>query len=328
MKLFVNRKPDNSGGPGVFVEKFITAIKKEGVEIQFDNYKGCDSALLLISSQGLIPKLKEQGIRVVGRTSGFYIPDYWNGTKGRVMTPDKLAHNEELTREIPQYDHFIYQSHWAKQMYDQYLVKRDNDYSIIHNGVDLTRFKPRKKDWEGLRLLVVGNLRYLHSVDIPTKIAKLVREKYDNVTITFVGNADPTCSKYLQKEKGKFIKCRGHIKNKDLPKIYQSHDILIHARSGDVCPNAVAEALACGLPCVVSSWGGTRELTNIGGKACSEQNNWEYSEEFISRSVSAVLEIIEDLDRYKKKARKTAEENLSVERMIRFYMRALFPKKK
>jgi len=49
-------------------------------------------------------------------------------------------------------------------------------------------------------------------------------------------------------------------KVKDISSYLNGSTLYLHCSRGDACPNAVVEAMATGIPCMVSRWTGTREL--------------------------------------------------------------------
>lgn len=149
---------------------------------------------------------------------------------------------------------------------DQYpeLIKNTE---IIYNGIDLNKFKPA----EGLRranskrLAVIGDL-------MPTKgqnilIESLADLKDFNYSLKIIGAARVGTEYYeislkkattalLLQDKIEFLGRRD-----DVFKILPTSDLLIlPATVPEACPLVVLEALACGVPAIVSDLGGTREI--------------------------------------------------------------------
>ena len=107
-----------------------------------------------------------------------------------------------------------------------------------------------------------------------------------------------------------------------LPALLQNCHILLHVKVGDWCPNAVVEALACGLPVVCPSWGGTAELVGEAGISI-DGPEWGVNEELAVKMSEAVLEVSKDLERYSNLARKRAEEKFNIEDVSRRYLEVL-----
>ena len=323
-KIFINHPAGDNGGPAVFVKKLSQGLRSYSIQLDFSDKRNLDAALLMIRSNGLISHFKQRNIQVAGRTSGFYIPPYWHSkTADRMMTGDKIAHNKSLAVDLKQYDHMIYQSQWSKDMCDQYLTPRFNDFSIIHNGVDLNHFKPIEKQSERIRLLVLGNLRHAYTAVIPIFIYQQLKNDFD-LELQFVGKIDTACQQILNQHKSDLtISYKGPTNHSQLPPIFQQADILIHPRQGDTCPNVVSEALACGIPVVTAEWGGAHELLGKGGVTVTESVNWEYSEEYKENFVAQTCKVLENLNQYKEEARSQAETNLSLDKMVKGYLKAL-----
>jgi len=89
-------------------------------------------------------------------------------------------------------------------------------------------------------------------------IYKWIEEHLDfnRFEYTFVGNAQ---------EKFNSIKHIPPVPSEELADILKKHDIYISATKNDSCPNAVIEALACGLPVLYLDDGGQPELVGYAG---------------------------------------------------------------
>ena len=75
---------------------------------------------------------------------------------------------------------------------------------------------------------------------------------------------------------GGAVSMTGPYTQEDAPAVYRSADAYLMLKHNDPCPNAVLEALACGLPVLYSDSGGVPEL--VGGDcgvalACAE--SWQ-----------------------------------------------------
>jgi glycosyltransferase involved in cell wall biosynthesis len=221
----------------------------------------------------------------------------------------------------------IYQSAFSKQMADHFLYKRQEAYSIVFNGVDLEQFCPGPVRTGRRRLLCCGTIRdeYMLGTILPA-FGRLWRA-YD-LELLIVGPLDALNRKMLEEfthnepEAGQRIEWVGIVPNTELPRYMQQADILVHPRLGDSCPNAVVEAMACGLPVVCGSWGGAVELVSDEGRVVST-GPWEYGESFIGGLVTAVEEILDDLDRCRMAARARAEAQFDIRTVAQSYLTAL-----
>jgi len=90
--------------------------------------------------------------------------------------------------------------------------------------------------------------------------------------------------------------------------------ILLHTKYNDPCPRLVVEAMACGLPIVFSATGGVSEL--VGEKAgvgVPGPLDWEHDHPpDCGGLVTAIGEVVADLEQYSKAARSRAAQNFDV----------------
>ena len=132
--MYVPGSP-GGGGPSVFVYKTAQALSKRGHKVRFDKPNRADVALCIIETGRTLKQINRQKTKVALRIDGIYCKEYWHGGAGRKWRPDMSALHAKLTSDIPTVDHMIYQSQWSKDRIDDEIIKRDKNYSIIHNGV-------------------------------------------------------------------------------------------------------------------------------------------------------------------------------------------------
>lgn len=149
-------------------------------------------------------------------------------------------------------DHTIFQSKYCLDSFKTYGYS-GNSYSIIHNGVNQEIFNCSNKTfWDGQYPLKVFSCSWSSN---PKKgyetIAKV--SELDFVESYFVGNwtkgVDP-----------KKVHILNPLTQEELPREYKKCDIFLHPAENDPCPNAVLEALSCGLPVLYHNSGGTPEI--------------------------------------------------------------------
>jgi len=136
----------------------------------------------------------------------------------------------------------------------------------IPNGVDTKQFRPspdkrqlRKKFGipEGdIVLLSVGRLTHQKQPHIMIEVFSYLEEKLDNVTFYIAGKGELLEeSKGLAEEMGlRKVISLGYVDDRDLPDLYACADyyIMTSKYEGGMPPLTLAEAMASGLPCIVS----------------------------------------------------------------------------
>ena len=116
--------------------------------------------------------------------------------------------------------------------------------------------------------------------------------------------------------------CKSFVKFDDLPELLCKHDIFLHVKVGDWCPNAVLEAMSCGLPVVCPAWGGTKEIIGVAGISV-QGPKWGVDNQLIKGMSDAVLTISNDLVNYKKNARNEITDNNCIDDVTKSYLKVL-----
>lgn len=309
-----------NGGPAVFSGKLAQEFARQRIRSTYRRLRSADAALIFSVSwgdwfHGLCNRWK---IRTVLRVDGFMIPSYFDnrdqpsGYQDRRMSTEAMSANYRLQRDLSISDFVIYQSAFCKKMADHYLFNRRYGYAIVHNGIDLDRFRPGLKRLGRRRLLSMGSLRHEYMLGSVLPVFNRLWRLCD-LDLLVVGSIAPICREqidgYLQShpEVADRIKVVGPVPNNDLPAYLSEADVMIHPRLGDWCPNTVIESMACGVPVVCGSWGGASELVGDGGVVVPT-GEWTYGEEFNEGLARATGRILADLDQYKTNARRRAEQ--------------------
>ena len=323
------------GGPGGFAGKLAQEFQRQGVSVTYRRLRGSQGALLFSVSWGdwFHRLCRRWGVHTVLRVNGFALPDYFDNRpqpplhQDRRLTLEGMALNHRLQRDLLLADFVIYQSAFCKQMADQFLYNRRDRFAIVFNGVDLDHFRPGPPRGARRRLLSTGTLRHEYMLGTVLPVFGRLWRRWD-LELLIVGSLDPINRQILEEfqqsepEVAGRIEWVGPVADANMPQYMQQADILVHARLGDGCPNAVVEAMACGLPVVCGSWGGTAELVGDAGVVVPT-GAWEYGDQFVENLADAVVQILSDLDRYKAAARARAEAEFDIHRVAGKYLQAL-----
>lgn len=148
---------------------------------------------------------------------------------------------------------------------------------VIHNGVDLDRFKPLSGVKEGMRkrldiskdacvLLTVRRLVYKNGIDTLLESAEIAVKKNSKLVFVVVGKG-PDFKEVKEKiaDSGmqRQFRVTGFVSDEDLPFYYNLSDLFVlPSKSGEGLPLVSLEAMACGLPVIATNVGGISEVMN------------------------------------------------------------------
>jgi glycosyltransferase involved in cell wall biosynthesis len=150
---------------------------------------------------------------------------------------------------------------------------------VVANGVDTNRFMPdAAKRLAGRRDLevpaghrVIGFLGRLHLVkgwDLFCAATAYVRKERDDVTFVMAASgteSDEITLARLLNDLGIASSVRFVGFEKDVPKFLAALDVLVSPSRSEGFPNAVVEAMACGVPCVATDVGVNSEIIGNAG---------------------------------------------------------------
>ena len=174
---------------------------------------------------------------------------------------------------------------------------------VIPNGIDTRRFSFDAEDRARLRqewripddALLVGLVGRLDLMkDHPTFLKAAAKLASRNACWHFVcvGEGDPEYAVTLEAQaaalglQGRLIWAgpRG-----DMPAVYSALDLLASTSYGESFPNVIAEAMACGRPCVVTDVGDSARIVGACGAAVAARNP-----EAFAAAVESMLRVLTD----------------------------------
>jgi glycosyltransferase involved in cell wall biosynthesis len=117
----------------------------------------------------------------------------------------------------------------------------------------------------------------------------------------------------------------GEVRPADVPALLRSSHLLFSADVHPACPNAVIEALACGLPVVAFDTGAVGEIVDAGAGAVVPYGGdaWSLQPPDIGALTRAARAVLEGGEGFRRGARRRAEEAFGLGRMIDDYLDVL-----
>ena len=216
----------------------------------------------------------------------------------------------------------ILNSHTAYQFYRQYGFNMCSAI-VISNGIDTTKFhkddQTRKIFREKYSLqendIVIGTVARIDPMKgylILANVALLLFQKYNNVYFFAIGSGNPL----LQKEYEDIVKIFNNKKFFWLPEqinseaFYSGFDIFCSpSLFGEGFSNAIAEAMSCEVPCVVTDVGDSKLIVGDCGLVVHPNNIQELE-------MMLIQMLTKDLKVYGSKSRSRIVENFSIKQMI------------
>lgn len=150
-------------------------------------------------------------------------------------------------------------SHWLAGLVKESFL-REYPVEVIHNGIDLSVFKPRESDFrrkhncenKNILLGVSFDWGKRKGLDVFIELAKRLP---DNYQIVLVGT-DETIDRQLP---AGIISIHRTQNQQELAEIYSAADLLVNPTREDNYPTVNMESLACGTPVLTFATGGSPE---------------------------------------------------------------------
>jgi glycosyltransferase involved in cell wall biosynthesis len=322
------------GGMASFRKRFEAGLKGRGVTISHDTDEACD-AILVIAGTKHLPSLwraRRRGVRIVQRLDGINWIHRKRNTGARHFVRAEYGNLILSLIRARIAGHIVYQSDFTHDWWDRWYGSTGASWSVVHNGVDLSEYGLQGRGVppaDRCRLLVVeGSLGggYDMGLDHALQLAGSLQAKHGfPMEVMVVGKITPDHQAAAQARSAVPILWAGAVPRERIPEIDRSAHLLFSADINPACPNAVIEAMACGLPVVAFDTGALNELVvgDSGRLVPYGGDPWRIDPPDIAALVEAAAEILHDRPRFSRAARSQAEHALGLERMVDGYLKAL-----
>ena len=225
----------------------------------------------------------------------------------------------------------IYNSQLSIQQHER-LGYHKSKSLLIHNGFELENFRPSSKNRKQVRKelgipessFVIGHVARFHPMknhEGMLRAARITLNHVPNVFFLFVGHkVNEENIELIRLVKS--LKLETHVRllgeRSDVPKIMNTFDLFaLSSAWGEGFPNVVGEAMASGVPCVVTDVGETRHVTGKYGTIVPPSDSAAFAE--------GILEKIrmkpEDMYLIRKKSRAHIERNFKIENIANQYLK-------
>jgi len=348
MKVCLVPRVRGVGGMVSFRDRLMAVFERWGVEVTQDLRDEHYQAVLVIGGTRQLSKLwrvRQRGIPIVQRLDGLN----WLHRLPPGVRPTSLSLRHRLRAELANLTlamirrHLatavVYQSRFAKGWWERMYGETRLPNRVIYNGVDLDRFTPQgehQRPTDRLRVLMVeGSLGGGYewglgvAVQFLQELSALQGEwgkRYpQGLEFMVVGQVAEAVIRAWDRSCGVQIHWRGRVAPAEIPFLDRSAHFLYSSDVHPACPNAVIEALACGLPVLAFETGALPELVSescgrvvpYGGDA------WRLQPPDIPALARAGVEIALQQEQMRPAARARAEACFDVQEMAKAYAEVL-----
>lgn len=234
----------------------------------------------------------------------------------------------------------VYQSGFARDWWERTAGPTTVPNRVIHNGVDLSVYTPEgpgEPPGDHWRLLLVeGSLMGGYELGLEaavglaselsqhmsTAYSRIVKER---VELMVVGRVPAETQRRWQQRSPAPIVWAGLQPLERIPELDRSAHLLYSADLNPACPNAVIEALACGLPVVAFDTGALPELVvgDAGRVVPYGGDPWRLAKPDLHALGQAAVEILADQERFRHAARLRAEATFDQNEMVEKYLEVM-----
>lgn len=219
-------------------------------------------------------------------------PIFWNIRRGM----DDYRERGRITRLFTRVNalfsncasQIIYCSSESRRQHEEYGFFKKRGV-VIGNGFDVYRFHPREDARIEFRSqlgcaendIVIGNVGRFDVAKGHTYLLKAVKRllaEVPNIRLVCVGRGmDASNVEIMNMLDSDEIRSRVHLvgERSALERIYPAFDIFCSSSIGEGFPNALSEAMACGVPCVATDTGASRELVEGVGEVVKPRDTAE-----------------------------------------------------
>ena len=221
---------------------------------------------LIISTPGPVGLTALAAGKLLGlRMSGIYHTDF--PQYARFLSDDRFVESmiwSYMQWFYGQFDLIYSNSHFYRQCWRERGIAEDR-LEILPRGLDTELFNPKHRNeryWkekgaQGPVLLFVGRVSKEKELAFLTEVALDLKKKGERFTLAIVGDGPYRAEMAALLPEAIFT---GVLTGFELGVAYASSDLFLFPSTTDTFGNVVIEAMAAGLPTIVSDIGGPREL--------------------------------------------------------------------
>jgi glycosyltransferase involved in cell wall biosynthesis len=323
------------GGPASFRARLTAGLAQRGTGVADDlRDPNCRAVLVIGGTRhlGTLLQARSRGLRVVQRLDGMN----WLHRQRRTGTRHYLRSetNNLLLAFIRRWlaDRVVYQSEFTRGWWSRVYGEVPAAGSVIYNGADLGEYTPaggHERPADRWRVMVVeGHLDRGQALALENAV-EVARglSGFEGLPseLWVAGDVHPELVARAEARAPGLTRWLGVVKRQQIPFLDRSAHLLYSAEINPPCPNAVIEALACGLPVVGFAEGALPELVqgNAGRLAPWGGDVWKLELPDRAGLVNVAREVLLAQERFRQAARARAEAEFGLDGMVEGYLDVL-----
>ena len=324
MKICIPFRPGDIGGTSIFMRKFVKGLEGRGTEVTTDINDDYDLILVIVdygkSYDKTVREKKRNGVKVVQRLDGVM-----TFATSKFLYPLQNLRMKYVLHNAA--DYVLYQSNYCKFLCDKYLGKPKCPWSVVYNGVNTQQFEPEGERYEhGHKHVIfsVARFRRKFQLEPMLRAADYLAADIEDTEFVFAGSLTLELEEIWNKYKERpYIRYLGKVENSKLPFYERGADVFLFSTLNALCPNALIEALGCGLPVAGYTTGSMAELVGDAGILARHNKSdlWRFSNPDPVSLAQAASELLKGNAAWREKARKRAVELFSLDRMVDEYIK-------
>jgi glycosyltransferase involved in cell wall biosynthesis len=320
------------GGPASFHQKFVAGLTKRNIRVSYDLTRKDLSAVLVIAGSkhlDTLYRVKRAGIPIIQRLDGLNYVHRHKSTGPRHFLRSEVNNWLMQTIRSRLTSRIIYQSWFSQSWWTRVYGALDKPFRIIYNGIDLEKYRPAEIPPaldRSIRLMTVeGHLKNGVETGLVNAVHALQYwPTYQNrpVRLAVAGDVPQSVRDRIDLMVPGRIDWLGILPREQIPtELHRSH-LFFPVELNPACPNAVIEALACGLPVLAFDSGSIRELVDehSGGILPYDADVWKLELASGKELPEVAEKIMGNLPEYRLNARKRAETMFQLDDMVESYL--------
>jgi glycosyltransferase involved in cell wall biosynthesis len=178
------------------------------------------------------------------------------------QAPNHLKRSAVARATLRSVDGNAVPSRFLHDVFDGYGIRSE----IIHNIIDLDRFRFRRRDALAPRVLSTRNFEGLYNIPCTLRAFRLLQDRRPDAQLTLVGSgSEDAAIRALAASLGlRHVTFAGRVPHDDMWRYYAEADLYLQTPDVDNMPSSVLEAFASGCPVVSTEAGGVPAILTDG----------------------------------------------------------------